>query len=119
MLELSQSSRVSNDTSRKIEQRIAIFVNLKSKHHTEKYYYYRKNADHRPVKGISSIFFFKASGSGVKSTVLLSQLAMRTQDVKHFGDVAPLGLQQAGQPATVVGEAHAQHDLQGLVDRRI
>merc|ERR1719158_327230 len=38
------------------------------------------------------------------------------QDVQHLPDVASLGLQQVGQPAPVIGEAHVGHRLESNLD---
>jgi hypothetical protein len=36
--------------------------------------------------------------------------------VENSSNVASLGLQQAGQPPTVVGESHVHHGLEGNLD---
>merc|ERR1711899_319801 len=42
----------------------------------------------------------------------------RLEDVEHLADVPVLGLEQVGEPASVVGEAHVHHRLQGHLDPR-
>jgi len=38
------------------------------------------------------------------------------QDVQNFSNVAILGLQKAGEPASLVGESHVHHCLQSNLD---
>ena len=41
----------------------------------------------------------------------------RREDVQDLADVAVLHLQELGQPAAVVGEAHVQHRLKGSLNK--
>merc|ERR1712192_226209 len=43
----------------------------------------------------------------------------RLKDVEHLPDVPVLGLEQVGQPAPLVGEAHVHHGLQRHLDPRV
>merc|ERR1712098_505512 len=52
--------------------------------------------------------------------ILLSSLLLdRLEDVKNLPNVSTLGLQQVGQPASLIGEAHVHHCLQSYLDFRI